>query len=316
MSSRLLSVAASLLLSGASITALAQTAPAPPAPPPASTTIPAAAPPAPPADPVVARVNGQDVHLSDVTETVRGLPENMRGMPQQMLLPMVQERQVDFLALVAEAKKAGLEKDPAVQKQIARSTDAALQNAWLTRIVGPKVTEEAIRAKYDSEIAGKQGEEEVHARHILVASETEAKKVIADLKKGGDFATEAKKVSTDPGGKEGGDLGWFKRADMVPPFSEAAFAMKQGDISQTPVHSDFGWHVIKVEGRRQAPAPTFEESRDALRQQMIQEAVQAAVKQARADATIETFSLDGSPLTPKTPDAPAATGATPPPAKP
>ena len=267
----------------------ATTAPAPNAAPPAAAE-------AKPADPVVARVNGQDVHLSDVMETVRNLPANMRGMPQQMLLPMVQERQVDFMALVAEAKKNGLENDPAVKKQVERATEAALQNAWLTKVVGPQVTEDAIKKKYDAEIAGKPGAEEVHAEHILVSTEKEADQVIADLKKGADFAAEAKKFSKDPGGKDGGDLGWFKKDDMVPAFADAAFAMKPGQTTDKPVKTEFGYHVIRVLGTRQAPPPTFEQAHDTLRQQVVQAAVQNAVKEARADAKIEMFNLDGTPV--------------------
>jgi peptidyl-prolyl cis-trans isomerase C len=295
----------------------------PAAPPPATAAQPqaAATPPAPPPDPVVATVNGQAIHLSDLSEAARGLPENMRGMPESVLFPLILERQVDLKALAAQARKEGLDQDPTVKRQIALATESALQGALLAREVGPKVSEQAVHAKYDAEIAGKPGEEEVHAAHILVGTEDEAKKVIADLKKGADFAAEAKAHSTDPGGKDGGDLGWFRHGDMVPEFADAAFAMKPGQVSDKPVHSQFGWHIIKVEGRRQAPAPTFEASHDELRQKMIQEGVQQAVQQARAEAKIETFNLDGTPRratdTAEPPAAPSAgSPATPPAGKP
>lgn len=248
-------------------------------------------------DPIVAKVNGEAIHLSDVKEAAEALPENLRGMPQQTLLPMLLDQVIDGRALVAEAHKSGLDKDPAVQRQVAAAEDRALQTAMLTKEVTPTITEDALHARYDQEYAGKPGEDEVHARHILVDSEADAKKIIADLKGGADFAALAKQYSKDPSGaKDGGDLGFFKKDEMVPEFANAAFAMQPGQTSQEPVHSQFGWHVIQVVERRKAVPPTFEQAHDELRQKMIQEGVQKAVAKARASATIERFNLDGSPM--------------------
>jgi peptidyl-prolyl cis-trans isomerase C len=250
-----------------------------------------------PADPVVAKVNGQDVHLSDLKDAAQALPENLRGMPPQTLYPMLLEQLIDGRALVAEARKTGLDKDPVVQRQVTAAEDRALQTAVLTREVAPSITEEAVRARYDHDMAGKPGEEEVHAKHILVDSEAEAKKIIADLKGGADFAALAKQYSKDPSGaQQGGDLGFFKQGDMVPEFATAAFALKAGETSQVPVHSQFGWHVIQVVERRRAEPPKFDEAKDELRQKMIQEGVQKVVAKARAAASVEKFNLDGSPV--------------------
>jgi peptidyl-prolyl cis-trans isomerase C len=286
--------------------ALAQ-APASPAPatPPAS---PAAATTAP-ADPVVAKVNGQPIHLSELNQAAQSLPPQLRGIPPQTLYPMLLDQQIDRKALVQEARKTGLDKDPAVQRQMALAEDTALQSALLSKQVGPTVTEEAIRARYEKEMADKPGQEEVHARHILVPTEEEAKKVIAELKKGADFATLAKQYSKDPGAAQGGDLGWFKKDEMVPAFSAAAFALKPGQVSDKPVKTEFGWHVIKLEEKRHAEPPTFEQAHDGLRQKMIQEGVQKAVKQARADVTVEKFNMDGSPQRPTDTAQPPATPA-------
>jgi peptidyl-prolyl cis-trans isomerase C len=270
--------------------AWAQTAP--PATPPAAA---ATAPTAPP-DPVIAKVDGAPIYLSDLQAASQGLPDNLRNLPPQMLFPMLLDQLIDGRALVIEAKKQGLEKDPVVAHEVAAAEDRALQSAMLSREVGPQVTDEAVKARFDKEAAGKPGEEEVHASHILVANEAEAKKIIAELNAGADFATLAKQNSTDPGGKTGGDLGFFKKDDMVPEFAVAAFALKPGEITQTPVHTQFGWHVIKLEERRTAPPPTFEQARDALRQKMIQEGVQKAVAEARAGLTVQKFNMDGTPL--------------------
>jgi peptidyl-prolyl cis-trans isomerase C len=261
-----------------------------PAPPPASGASVA------PADPVVAKVNGKPILLSDVSEAAKTLPPQMQGMPGQVLFPMVLDQLVDREALVHEARKDGLDQDPAVQKQMAAASDRALQTALIAKQVGPLVTEQAVRARYDQDMAGKPGEEEVHARHILVPTEAEAKDLIAQLKKGADFAALAKQKSKDPGAAQGGDLGFFKKTDMVPEFADAAFALKPGQYTQTPVHTQFGWHVIKVDERKRDEPPTFEQAHDELRQKMIQEDVQKVLAEARKDSTIERFNLDGTPV--------------------
>jgi peptidyl-prolyl cis-trans isomerase C len=273
--------------------AWAQTAPSAPAqtaPPPAQAATPA------PADPVVAKVNGQPITLSDIQTAAQGLPDNMRGMPPQMLYPMILDQLIDGRALVIEAEKDGLQKDPAVAREVQAAEDRALQSALLSKEVGPKVTEAAVKARFEQDQANKPPEEEVRASHILVANEADAKKIIAELDAGADFATLAKQNSTDPGGKNGGDLGFFKKDDMVPEFSAAAFALKPGEITQTPVHTQFGWHVIKLVERRTAPPPTFDQAKDDLRQKMIQEYVQQAVAQARTGITVQKFNMDGTPM--------------------
>jgi peptidyl-prolyl cis-trans isomerase C len=253
----------------------------------------------PPADPIVAKVDGQPIHLSELKDAVGGLPANVRGMPAQTLYPMLLDQMIDARLLVAEARKSGLDKDPAVQRQVAAAEDRALQTAMLNKEVGPSVTEEAVHARYDQDIAGKPGEEEVHAKHILVDNEAEAKKIIAQLKGGGDFSALAKQYSKDPSGaQQGGDLGFFKKDEMVPEFAAAAFALQPGQVSPEPVHTQFGWHVILLVERRRAEPPSFDQAHDELRQKMIQEGVQKAVAKARASASVEKFNLDGSQIRP------------------
>ena len=251
--------------------------------------------PPPATDPVVAKVDGQPIHLSDLKDAAQELPDNMRRMPAQTLYPMLLDQLIDGRALVAEARRTKLDQDPAVQRQVAAAQDRALQTAMLSKEVGPQVTDEAVRARYDRDIAGQPGQDEVHARHILLDSEAEAKKVITELKAGADFAALAKQHSKDPGAaQQGGDLGFFKPDEMVPEFAAVAFALQPGQISPDPVHSQFGWHVIQVVERRHAPPPSYEQARDELRQKMIQEGVQKAVAKARAAASVEKFNLDGS----------------------
>jgi peptidyl-prolyl cis-trans isomerase C len=260
-------------------------------------------------DPVLAKVNGQPIHLSDVKGAAEALPAQARSMPPQQLFPMVLDQLVDEQALVTEAKKTGLDKDPDVQRTVRMAEDRALASALLSNLVRPQVTDEAVKARYDQQFAGKPGEAEVHARHILVSDEATAKKIIAELKKGGDFAALSKQYSKDPSASaQGGDLGFFKKTDMVPEFADAAFALKDKEISPVPVKSQFGWHVIQTLEHRTTAPPTFEQARDELRQQMVQAAVQKEVAKARDAVTVERFNADGSPVK-------ATDTAVPPPAK-
>lgn len=300
MSARwLLAAAAGLMLATASAGAQAPS-PAPAAP---SATTPAT-------DPIIAKVNGEVVHLSDLQSAAKDLPPNARGLPTQTLYPMLLDQMIDGKTLVIEARSTGLDKDPEVQRQMEAASERVLQTAMLTKIVGPSITEEALHARYQADIAGKPGEDEVHARHILVDNEDLAKKIIAELKKGADFTALAKQYSKDPSADHSGDLGFFRKDEMVPEFSAAAFALQPGQISDTPVHTQFGWHVIQVLERRHAAPPTYEQAHDELRQKVIQQGIQRALVAARAKVTIEKFNLDGS--TPRATD----TAEPPPAAKP
>ena len=260
-------------------------------------------------DPVVAKIGTDVIHLSEVTAVANSLPPQARQMPQAQLLPKVLDQMVDTQVLAIEARKQGLDKDPVVQRTLHEVMERALVSAFLEKQVGPQITDAAVKARFDKDIGSQPPIQEVHARHILVDDEATAKKIIADLKKGGDFAAISKQYSKDAAAVEqGGDLGYFKATDMVPEFSAAAFALKDNEISPAPVHTQFGWHVIQTLDHRTAAPPSFEQSRDQLRQKMINEAVHKVLTQAQADVTVERFNLDGTP-------AKATDQAVPPPAK-
>jgi peptidyl-prolyl cis-trans isomerase C len=270
--------------------------------PPAAAPAPAAAakPPANP-NPVIATVNGEEIRLADVRQAAQGLPDDMRNYPPQMLFPMVVNQLIDQKALVAEARAEKLPDDPRVQELMRQAENTALQNALLSRVVGPQITDDKLHAAYDAQYATQKGEEEVHARHILVPTEAQARDVIRQLKHGADFATLAKKVSTDKAsaGANGGDLGWFKKGDMLPDFSKAAFGMKKGEVSTDPVHTTYGWHVIQVLDTRVAPPPAFDTVKDQIRQGLIQAAVRAEVKQAMGRVTVVHYNPDGTVMKPQ-----------------
>ena len=244
-------------------------------------------------DPVVATINGSAIHLSEVAEFQRGLPPQLAQAPFQAVLDVL----ITNRLVAEEADKEGLRKDPEVRREVRMAEDAAVRHAWMSKKLRSDISDEAIRAQYDQFIAKFKPEDEVHARHILVETEDQAKAVIADLKNGADFSEEAKAKSKDPSAqKNGGDLGFFTKGEMVPAFADAAFAMKPGEISQTPVKTQFGWHVIKVEERRQTTAPSFDQAKPMLREQMAEKIAQKLVADLRAKAKIKTFNPDGSPV--------------------
>jgi peptidyl-prolyl cis-trans isomerase C len=255
--------------------------------------------PAPAADPVLARVDGQEIRVSDLELEFRRLPEELRNMPPAMLQPLLLDQMITHRAIVNVARARGLDRDAEVVARVRRAEEETLQQALLLREVQPLLTDEALRTRYQAEIAGRPAEEEVRASHILLASEQEARTALAEVRRpGADFAEIARRRSTDPGARNGGDLGFFKRGDMIPEFEQAAFALRPGELSQNPVRTQFGWHVIRLEERRAVPAVSFDESREALRQQAFEEGVNAAVERIRAAARVERLPGGEAPRPP------------------
>ncbi|MDP1837132.1 MAG: peptidylprolyl isomerase [Reyranella sp.] len=289
---------------------------------------PAAKPPAAaqaPKDPIVATVNGVPVRLSELEVAQQSLPPQYRSMPLQAVFPALLDRLVDSKLVVQEGKKTKVTEDPAYKKRLAFVEEQVLQDFWIQREIAKKVTADKLRQRYEERLKSMPTEEEVHAKHILVATEDEAKALIAEIKKGAAFDKLAKEKSTDKAsGAEGGDLGWFKKSDMVKEFADAAFDLKKGELTETPVKTQFGFHVIQLEDRRKAPPPAYEELADQLREEMAREAVTAELDLMRSRAKIEKFNIDGSkpepaavkpaaPVGPATPaKPPAAAPATPP----
>lgn len=248
-------------------------------------------------NPVAATVDGMEILRSDVEAVKRSLPDQMRNAPIEQLYPVLLDRTIDFKLLELEAEKSNIGDEPELQAALAQARAAVLRDFMLRKKVEEGSTNEALKARYEEL---KKGEgfsfEEVHARHILLASEEDAKAVIAELEGGADFETLAKEKSTGPSAPNGGDLGYFKKGAMVPEFGEAAFSMEVGSTSSEPVQTQFGFHVIKVEDKR-TNEPTFEESEPQIRQEVARDIVTALVEGLREGAAIERFNLDGTPMT-------------------
>ena len=292
------SVAALTLVLGLSAAVNAQTPPKP-APTPAQAPAAVEAPPPPPGT-VLATVNGKPITQADLelaSEDIGpGISQQLKGKAKDAYI-------LDYLIdgnLVAQ--KAAAEKTaegPDFAKKLAYAKDKLLMESVLTKIAKNATSDETLHKIYDDAAKGQKPEQEIHARHILVATEGDAEGVLKRLKTGEDFAKVAKEVSKDPG-SEGGDLGGFTKDRMVPEFADAAFKLKDGELS-VPVKSQFGWHVIQVEGHRQKTFPPFDQVKDQIARYAVQKAQSDLITSLRKDAKIERTSAapsaDGAVLT-------------------
>ena len=246
-------------------------------------------------NPVVARANGVDIHVSDLAFAEAEIGSNM---PQQMTSDQKRDYLITYLAdvivLSQAAQQQKLDAREDVKSRLDFDHNRVLMEALLQDIGHTAVTDEAMHKVYDEAVKQMTNEEEVHARHILVPTEDEAKAIEAELKKGADFAALAKAKSKDPGAAEGGDLGYFTKDQMVPEFSDAAFKLEMGQISD-PVHTQFGWHIILVEDKRVKPTPTFDQVKGQLENYVAHRAQAEYVEKLRSAANIER--LDKPPVT-------------------
>lgn len=290
-------LATAFFLGSLALPAFAADAPA------AATPAPVAAP-APAGDPVVARVNGDELHRSDVMRELQMAGPQVQQMPPQMVYPQLLQKMVATKVVAQKGYAEGLQNDPAVKQRVKDLEAQVVAEAYVHKQVEPKITEAKIKARYD-ELASKfKPQDEVRARHILVKTEDEANSAIKQLKGGADFAKLAEEKSKDTGSaKQGGDLGYFIQGAMVPAFADAAFAMKVGEISDKPVKTEFGYHVIKVEDKRKSSPPPLAEVKDQIANQLGQELTNDEVKSLEAKAKIEKFNIDGTPLPKEEPKA-------------
>lgn len=236
-------------------------------------------------DAVVATVNGTDIKQSDLDFAASEVGAQLANIPPEdrrmMLLQFVIENQL----MADAATKDKLDSGQSFEDRLKYHRRRTLRDAYYDKSVRGAVTEAEAKKIYDEKIAGMKPEEEIHARHILVASKEEAEEVAKKLKEGADFATLAKEKSKDPSA-EGGDLGFFSRGQMLKPFEDAAFALEVNQISE-PVQTQFGWHIIKVEEKRTRPLPTFDQVKDNIVSQLTQQKSKQTLKDLHDAAKID-----------------------------
>ncbi|MBX3574531.1 MAG: peptidylprolyl isomerase [Mesorhizobium sp.] len=239
-------------------------------------------------DTVVATVSGQSITEADVQMAVSELDQQFAQLTPEQKRAAALSAIIEIRLMSEKAKASKLDQDENFKRKMAFLNERALHAQVIEKEISPKVTDEMLKARYDKEVAARPPTEEIRARHILVKTEEEAKEIIAKLDGGADFEALAKEKSSDPGsGANGGDLGFFSKGQMVPEFEAAAFALEPGAYTKTPVKSDFGFHVIKLEEKRTQPPVAFDEVKDQIRQFVFRDVYFAAVKELRAGAQVE-----------------------------
>ena len=239
----------------------------------------------------VGTVNGKDIWLDDVLRAVERLPEEFQQTPLENYYAKLVADIIDSKLAAAAARNDGFDQKPEIADAMKMAANRVLAESWLAEKVRADVTETAIQNAFDKFVADTASREQVTASHILLETEADAKAVIAALQDGGDFAALAKEKSTGPSGPNGGALGTFGRGQMVPAFETAAFDLAVGSYSDTPVQTQFGWHVIKVDGKDMAPAPDLESMRTQLANNLSTQALGRLLEELRASQVIQLRSF-------------------------
>src|ERR1700694_2569965 len=252
------------------------------------------------ANPVLAKVNGADIRQSDLALAEEELGPSLAQMDPATKKENVLAFLIDMKIVAKAAEDKKVENNEDFKKRLAFTRNRLLMDSLLATEGKAATTDEAMKKVYEDASKQITGEQEVHARHILVETEDEAKAVKAELDKGADFADLAKKKSKDPGASDGGDLGFSPKDQMVPHCSAVAFALEPGKTSD-PVKSQFGWHIIKVEEKRNRKPPEFEQVKLQIDSSISRKARADYVAKLRETAKVER--MDQAAADPAKPEA-------------
>jgi peptidyl-prolyl cis-trans isomerase C len=238
-------------------------------------------------DAVVAKINGKEIRESDIALAEAEVGQEVANMPAANRRRLLLEFVIEMRLFADAADGASLTSGPEFDQRLAYWNTRAKRDAFYEKSVKGAISEAVAQGIYDDKVKMIPAEDEVEARHILVDTEEKANEVYEKVGKGEDFAKLAADYSNDPGSKaDGGKLGYFAKGQMVKEFEDVAFALKKGEVSK-PVKSKFGWHVIKVEDRRQKALPTFAEVKGQIMNSMVQQKGQQVATDLRGKANIE-----------------------------
>ena len=237
---------------------------------------------------VVAVVNGEDITRDVVQSFLTNMPGAVQKMDSERVFPVALEQVINATLIRQNADSSNVEETQAYQERLAEVKKQIKRSVFMERKLNEKVTEDRLRKAYDDYIKQKGKKQETRARHILVDDKEKAREIIAKLDDGAKFAELAKEYSTGPSSGRGGDLGYFTKDDMVKSFAETAFNIEPGNYSKEPVKTKFGWHVIKVEDRREQEPASFEEIRSTLASQERREVLNTMLDEWRSESEIET----------------------------
>ena len=301
-------LAAALLVAGLGFSARAEDAPATPA----TAASPAAAAAAPARDPnaVVAKVGDENVTEREVALAHDAFANELTSIPEPQRRSVLIDAVVNMKLMAKAARDQGFGEGADFDAQVQFLTLQALRNAYIARTITDSLTPEELQKGYqDLVVANFKPAPQVRARHILVDTKEAAEKIIADLKGGKSFE-ELAKQSKDPSGQNGGDLGFFGEGQMVPEFEKAAFALEPGQITETPVQSQFGWHVIKVEEKRMSTPPALADVQEQLKTYLLRQKFDATLAALREKYPVEIVDQSAAPAAAPAPaPAPAPTPA-------
>lgn len=244
-----------------------------------------------PSDTVVATVNGTKIYKKDVMEAVGAL--GLGKAESKEIFPMVIDQIINEKLLDDAARASKIDKSEEYKQRIELMKTQLVKQMYFEKILASKVTDDKVKSAYNDFRKENKGKIEVHARHILVPTEVEAKQVIKDLDGGAKFEELAARRSSGPTAQKGGDLGYFLKEDMIPAFSEVAFRLKPGTYSKEPVQTEFGWHVIRVEDKRERNVPELKQVEMAIRNRLAQLELQKLLGTLREKAKIEVYGADG-----------------------
>jgi len=241
----------------------------------------------PTASTVLATVNSHDITLGQVIAFRERLPKQYQQLPDAVLLKGIVDQMVQQQVLADYFSR-----DTPLRSKLGliNQRRAFLASEMLAKVSAKPVVDADIKTAYDVKYASATPKTEYHAAHILLKTEAKAKDIAAKARAGGNFAALAKKFSTGPSAKSGGDLGWFGVGTMVKPFQDAVLKLKAGEIS-APVHTQFGWHVIKLIATRNKAAPTLASVRPALSKQIVRARIKAEIDKLVASALVDRPAL-------------------------
>jgi peptidyl-prolyl cis-trans isomerase C len=242
-------------------------------------------------DTVVAKVNGTPITESEMSFAQSEIGQELASVPKENRRRVLMEYLTEAHLMAEAAEKAKLGTGADFENRMKYYKLRALRDTYFEKKIRGEVTDASAKAIYDEKVKSLPTQKEVRARHILVKTEDEAKKIAKEIKGGADFGEMAKKHSKDHGGQGGGDLGYFTRGQMVKAFEEAAFALEKGKVS-APVKTDFGWHLIKVEDKRDRKPPTFDEVKSQIKASLVQSKLQTSIIEMRKAAKIEVMDAD------------------------
>jgi len=246
-----------------------------------------------PGDPIVAVIDKVEIKRSEIFDMIDELSGHQQVVPKQVVFPVVLDQFVNGKIVEIKADSSDITTTDEYKTRLDEAKKQIARAVFIEKEINSKITDEKLKAAYDKYVAEQSAIEEASARHILLATEEEAVAVIKELDGGKDFAELAKEKSTGPSGANGGDLGYFKKGDMVPEFETVVFDLEKGAYTKAPVQTQFGYHVIKLEDKRAVQPESFEVKKAELEAGLRNEVLQDLLGNWRSESKVTLFDING-----------------------